>query len=257
MCNRLRLASSRRVPNAAAQKPRSGQMSRPAPVMSTVKHRFSRQALPRAASRQRSMHLGRSICSVSCVTRSVQQPQLSGPHSSIGMPRRSHSPRRSRPNISNTASSNSNMPLRPARPNRRLKWSVSLDFASSRARPAGWIWSKSSHNSPSPGPRYRKPSSKRTRPAIRSSCCSQAHPTHWPRSCRPPLSPTNPQLPNVDPLEVLLTPAQVIERRPDVHAAELRLVSAAANSQIGVGATVSATDLGWPVRLGRHCRSAS
>jgi outer membrane protein, multidrug efflux system len=39
----------------------------------------------------------------------------------------------------------------------------------------------------------------------------------------------NPQLPNGDPLEVLLTPAQVIEQRPDVHAAELRLVSAAAS----------------------------
>jgi outer membrane protein, multidrug efflux system len=38
----------------------------------------------------------------------------------------------------------------------------------------------------------------------------------------------NPQLPNGDPLEVLLTPAQVIEQRPDIRAAELRLVSAAA-----------------------------
>jgi outer membrane protein TolC len=39
----------------------------------------------------------------------------------------------------------------------------------------------------------------------------------------------NPQLPAGDPLEVLLTPAQVIEQRPDVRAAEFRLVSAAAN----------------------------
>jgi NodT family efflux transporter outer membrane factor (OMF) lipoprotein len=39
----------------------------------------------------------------------------------------------------------------------------------------------------------------------------------------------NPQLPSGDPLEVLLVPAQVIEQRPDVHAAEFRLVSAAAN----------------------------
>jgi outer membrane protein, multidrug efflux system len=39
----------------------------------------------------------------------------------------------------------------------------------------------------------------------------------------------NPQLPNGDPLEVLLTPAQVIEQRPDIRAAEFRLVSAAAN----------------------------
>jgi NodT family efflux transporter outer membrane factor (OMF) lipoprotein len=39
----------------------------------------------------------------------------------------------------------------------------------------------------------------------------------------------NPQLPSSDPLEVLLTPAQVIEQRPDVHAAEFRLVSASAN----------------------------
>ena len=38
----------------------------------------------------------------------------------------------------------------------------------------------------------------------------------------------NPQLPNSDPLEVLLTPAQVIEQRPDSRAAEYRLVSAAA-----------------------------
>ena len=38
----------------------------------------------------------------------------------------------------------------------------------------------------------------------------------------------NPQLPNGDPLEVLLTPAQVIEQRPDIRAAEFRLVSAAA-----------------------------
>jgi NodT family efflux transporter outer membrane factor (OMF) lipoprotein len=38
----------------------------------------------------------------------------------------------------------------------------------------------------------------------------------------------NPQLPNGDPLDVLLTPAQVIEQRPDIRAAELRLVSAAA-----------------------------
>ena len=44
----------------------------------------------------------------------------------------------------------------------------------------------------------------------------------------PSIVAADPQLPNVDPLEVLLTPAQVIERRPDVHAAELRLVSAAA-----------------------------
>jgi multidrug efflux system outer membrane protein len=39
----------------------------------------------------------------------------------------------------------------------------------------------------------------------------------------------NPQLPNGDPLEVLLTPAQVIEQRPDIRAAEFRLVSAAAS----------------------------
>jgi NodT family efflux transporter outer membrane factor (OMF) lipoprotein len=39
----------------------------------------------------------------------------------------------------------------------------------------------------------------------------------------------NPQLPNGDALEVLLTPAQVIEQRPDIRAAELRLVSAAAS----------------------------
>lgn len=39
----------------------------------------------------------------------------------------------------------------------------------------------------------------------------------------------NPQLPNSDPLEVLLTPAQVIEQRPDIRAAEYRLVSAAAS----------------------------
>jgi NodT family efflux transporter outer membrane factor (OMF) lipoprotein len=39
----------------------------------------------------------------------------------------------------------------------------------------------------------------------------------------------NPQLPTGDPLEVLLTPAEVIGQRPDVHAAEFRLVSAAAN----------------------------
>jgi NodT family efflux transporter outer membrane factor (OMF) lipoprotein len=39
----------------------------------------------------------------------------------------------------------------------------------------------------------------------------------------------NPRLPSGDPLEVLLTPAQVIAQRPDIRAAELRLVSAAAN----------------------------
>ena len=39
----------------------------------------------------------------------------------------------------------------------------------------------------------------------------------------------SPQLPSGDPLEVLLVPAQVIEQRPDVRAAEFRLVSAAAN----------------------------
>ena len=39
----------------------------------------------------------------------------------------------------------------------------------------------------------------------------------------------DPQLLAGDPLEVLLTPAQVIEQRPDIRAAEFRLVSAAAN----------------------------
>jgi NodT family efflux transporter outer membrane factor (OMF) lipoprotein len=39
----------------------------------------------------------------------------------------------------------------------------------------------------------------------------------------------NPQLPAGDPLEVLLTPAEVIGQRPDVRAAEFRLVGAAAN----------------------------
>ena len=39
----------------------------------------------------------------------------------------------------------------------------------------------------------------------------------------------SPQLPSGDPLEVLLVPAQIIEQRPDVRAAEFRLVSAAAN----------------------------
>jgi outer membrane protein, multidrug efflux system len=39
----------------------------------------------------------------------------------------------------------------------------------------------------------------------------------------------NPQLPSGDPLEVLRTPAQIIEQRPDIRAAEFRLVSAAAN----------------------------
>lgn len=39
----------------------------------------------------------------------------------------------------------------------------------------------------------------------------------------------DPQLPDGDPLEVLLTPAQVIGQRPDIRAAEFRLVSAAAN----------------------------
>lgn len=39
----------------------------------------------------------------------------------------------------------------------------------------------------------------------------------------------NPRLPVGDPLEVLRTPAQVIAQRPDVRAAELRLLSAAAN----------------------------
>lgn len=32
----------------------------------------------------------------------------------------------------------------------------------------------------------------------------------------------NLQLPNGDPVEVLLTPAQVIEQRPDIRAAELQ-----------------------------------
>jgi len=39
----------------------------------------------------------------------------------------------------------------------------------------------------------------------------------------------DPKLPRGDPLEVLLTPAQVIERRPDIQAAGFRLVSASAN----------------------------
>lgn len=39
----------------------------------------------------------------------------------------------------------------------------------------------------------------------------------------------NPKLPASDPLEVLLTPAQVLAQRPDIRVAELRLVSAAAN----------------------------
>jgi multidrug efflux system outer membrane protein len=39
----------------------------------------------------------------------------------------------------------------------------------------------------------------------------------------------DPKLPRGDPLEVLLTPAQVIARRPDIQAAGFRLVSASAN----------------------------
>jgi outer membrane protein, multidrug efflux system len=45
----------------------------------------------------------------------------------------------------------------------------------------------------------------------------------------PTIIANNPELPSGDPLEVLLTPAQVIEQRPDVRAAEFRLVGAAAN----------------------------
>ena len=39
----------------------------------------------------------------------------------------------------------------------------------------------------------------------------------------------DPKLPRGDPVEVLLTPAQLIERRPDIQAAGFRLVSASAN----------------------------
>ena len=62
----------------------------------------------------------------------------------------------------------------------------------------------------------------------------------------------NPQLPASDPLEVLLTPAQVIEQRPGCARRRAAPGERGRQPQVGVGATLSAADPGRNVRLGGH-----